>query len=342
MVAVEGRSWTSQTVHAPRSTSIVVEAPAAVGLALLLPSEHAAASGDLVLAVLVVLTALGIDPRELWALHSRWKAVLALSLGAVRAARSARLGDQPPVRQPAPRGRAHPRTLLDGGRGGRPGRTGRWGCCARARALAGSLVAAATVGPIVVGLLAADAAAADLAGLLGRFALVPLAAGVAARVVWPRLTRGELWFAAGSTVAVAVLIYASLSGTEAGEDLSPALAASAVFLALFAVPALAWARLVSDDQRPRGGVRCRTTRLRRRRHARHTGIRSSRRHVGGTTRADTDRRRARHCRATAPHQARNNASRTARARRLRNTLEDLLSCRVAHRMKRSGRRGPER
>jgi len=56
-------------------------------------------------------------------------------------------------------------------------------------ALAGSLVAAATVGPIVVGLLAADAAAADLAGLLGRFALVvlvPLAAGVAARVVWPR------------------------------------------------------------------------------------------------------------------------------------------------------------
>ena len=106
---------------------------AAVGRALVLPSEHAAASGDLVLAVLVVLTALGIDPRELWALHSRWKAVLALSLGAVRAARSARLGDQPPVRQPAPRGRAHPRTLLDGGRGGRPGRTGRWGCCARAR-----------------------------------------------------------------------------------------------------------------------------------------------------------------------------------------------------------------
>lgn len=79
----------------------------------------------------------------------------------------------------------------------------------------------------------------------------------------------------------AALIYASLSGTEAGEDLSPALAASAAFLALFAVPALAWARLVSDDQRPRGGVRCRTTRLRRRRHARHTGIRSSRRHVGG-------------------------------------------------------------
>ncbi len=38
---------------------------AAVGLALVLPSEHAAASGDLVLAVLVVPTALGIDPREL-------------------------------------------------------------------------------------------------------------------------------------------------------------------------------------------------------------------------------------------------------------------------------------
>jgi predicted Na+-dependent transporter len=47
-----------------------------------------------------------------------------------------------------------------------------------------------------------------------------------------------------------VLIYASLSGTSGGADLIPALAASAAFLAVSAVPALAWARAVSPEQRP--------------------------------------------------------------------------------------------
>ena len=52
----------------------------AVALALVLPSDEAAARGDLVLAVLVALTALGIAPSEPWELRSRWKTVLALSL----------------------------------------------------------------------------------------------------------------------------------------------------------------------------------------------------------------------------------------------------------------------
>ena len=99
---------------------------AAVGLALVLPSEHAAASGDLVLAVLVVLTALGIDPRELWALHSRWKAVLALSLGAVRAARSAR-------RLARRRGHGRPDRRGPAGRGCGSGRSGRAARPLRAR-----------------------------------------------------------------------------------------------------------------------------------------------------------------------------------------------------------------
>ena len=46
----------------------------------MLPSDEAAARGDLVLAVLVALTALGIAPSEPWELRSRWKTVLALSL----------------------------------------------------------------------------------------------------------------------------------------------------------------------------------------------------------------------------------------------------------------------
>lgn len=119
-------------------------------------------------------------------------------------------------------------------------------------ALAGSLIAAATVGPVLIGLLADTDASADTGALLGRFALVvllPLAAGIAARAAWPRLARGEPWFAAGSTLAVVVLIYAALSGSNARDDLLPALAASAAFLALSAIPALAAARLVRPDRR---------------------------------------------------------------------------------------------
>jgi BASS family bile acid:Na+ symporter len=114
--------------------------------------------------------------------------------------------------------------------------------------LAGSLIAAATLGPLLIGLLAANAASTDTSALLGRFALVvllPLAAGVAARSAFPRIARGEPWYAAGSTLAVAALIYAALSGTSAADHLAPALAAGTAFLALSAIPAIAAAHLVS-------------------------------------------------------------------------------------------------
>lgn len=225
----------------------------AVVLALVLPSDEAPARGDLVLAVLVVLTALGIPPDELWALHSRWKAVLALSLVPfavlVPLAWTLSLLFESPVREgvltlglSSTEVAAVGLVALAGG-----------DAALALGALAGSLVAAATLGPLVVSVLASEAASADPAELLGRFALVvlaPLAAGVLARVIWPRLARGEPWFAAGSTLAVVILIYVSLSGTSSGDDLAPALAASAAFLALSAVPAFGWARLVAGEQRP--------------------------------------------------------------------------------------------
>jgi len=46
-----------------------------------------------------------------------------------------------------------------------------------------------------------------------------------------------------------MLIYAALSGTDAGDDLLPAVGASTAFLALSAIPALAGARLVSPQRR---------------------------------------------------------------------------------------------
>ena len=56
-------------------------------------------------------------------------------------------------------------------------------------------------------------------------------------------------YAAGSTLAVVVLIYAALSGTSSGDDLMPALAASTVFLVSSAIPALAAARAADPDRR---------------------------------------------------------------------------------------------
>jgi BASS family bile acid:Na+ symporter len=226
---------------------------AAVGLALLVPSEGVAARGDVVLAVLVALTALGIPSRELWGLRERWREVLVLSLAPfavlVPLAWAISLLFDGPVREgvltlglSSTEVAAVGLVALAGG-----------DAALTLGALAGSLVGAATVGPLLVGVLAADAATADSWALLGRFALVvlvPLAVGVGVRAVWPWLARGEPWFAAGSTLAVVVLIYASLSGADVGGDLVPAVVASAAFLALSGIPAVAWARSVSGPRRP--------------------------------------------------------------------------------------------
>jgi predicted Na+-dependent transporter len=230
---------------------------AAVALALLAPSQQIATRADLLLAVLVLLTALGIAPHELWDLRTRFTAVLALSLApflvlAPLAWLLSRLFDSP-VREgvltlglSSTEVAAVGLVALAGG-----------DAALALGALAGSLVASATLGPLLIGLLAADAASTDTGALLGRFALVvliPLVAGVAARSTAPRLARGEPWYAAGSTAAVAALIYAALSGTSAGDHLASALAGSAAFLALSALPAMAAARVVAPSKRSAVGL----------------------------------------------------------------------------------------
>jgi predicted Na+-dependent transporter len=230
---------------------------AAVVLALLIPSEQFAARGDLVLAVLVALTALGIAPQELWHLRTRFSAVLALSLAPFLvlvplAWVLSRLFDSP-VREgvltlglSSTEVAAVGLVALAGGE-----------AALALGALTGSLIAAATLGPLLIGVLADNAASIDTGALLGRFALVvliPLAVGVGARAASPPLVRGEPWYAAGSTLAVTALIYAALSGTSAGDHLAPALAAGAAFLALSAIPAIAAARVVSRAQQPAVGL----------------------------------------------------------------------------------------
>jgi predicted Na+-dependent transporter len=225
---------------------------AAVALALVLPSDAVADRGDLVLAALVLLTALGIAPRELWRLRDRWPMVLMLSLAPfvvlVPLAWSLSQAFDSPVREgvlslgfASTEVAAIGLVALAGG-----------DAALALGALAGSLIAAATIGPVLIGVLADTSAGVDTRAVLGRFALVvllPLTVGVAARALRPRLASAQPWYAAGSTLTVVVLVYAALSASDTGDDLLRALIASAAFLALSAIPAGAAARVARTDQR---------------------------------------------------------------------------------------------
>src|SRR3954464_42306 len=162
----------------------------AVAAAPVAPSATVAARSDVLLAALVALTALGIEPRRLEALRRRPAAVLALSAGPLAvlvpvawaigrlfhgATRDGvlALGVAPTevaaVGLVALAGADAVLTLagLAGGRGARPGAAP----ALTLAVVAGSLVVSAAVGPVV---LAALGGSADVAvgPLLGRFALV--------------------------------------------------------------------------------------------------------------------------------------------------------------------------
>src|SRR5256885_716382 len=70
------RAMTADRVADRVAAALLPLALAAVALALLVPSEEIATRADLLLAVLVAVTALAIAPHELWDLLTRWQAVL--------------------------------------------------------------------------------------------------------------------------------------------------------------------------------------------------------------------------------------------------------------------------
>jgi predicted Na+-dependent transporter len=222
----------------------------AAAAALAAPSPEVAERTDLLLAVLVALTALGIDPRRLWALRARPGRVLALSAGP--------LVVLVPIAWAL--GRAFDGPVRDGvlALGVAPTEVAAVGLVALAGAdavlalavVAGSLVASAALGPVPLAALGGSGDV-DLWPLLRSFALVvliPLAAGLAARGLWPRLARGEPEFAAGSALAVAALVYAALSGAAASADggLGSAILAGAAFLGASAVVAAVALREAHD------------------------------------------------------------------------------------------------
>ena len=220
----------------------------ATALALLVPSSAVAGRSDLLLALLVLATALGIPWSELTALRSRAATVAFLSVAplVVLAAFAWALGHA--------FGSSTREGLVAVGLSSSEvasvGLTALAGADATVAlgAVAGSLVLAALAGPVAIGWLAGGHGHAHGGSghLLARFALVvlaPLCVGVAVRSVrasgaW--LARHDDERDGIAALTVIVLVYASLSGTHGSHGLGSALVASVCFCAGSALLGWAW------------------------------------------------------------------------------------------------------
>jgi predicted Na+-dependent transporter len=216
---------------APRwLTPIALVAAACAALA---PSGALARHSDLLLAVLVAATALGISFRDLARLKGHAGAIAFLSVAplVVLAALAWAVG------------RPFSPTIQHGllGVGLSSAEVAVVGLVALAGAdatvalgaVTGSLIVAALVGPLAIGWLGGGGHA-DSGALLGRFSLVvivPLLCGVSVRSVAPRLAAFDGEREGIAALSVAVLVYAALSGTHGARHLGAAVLASLAFLA---------------------------------------------------------------------------------------------------------------
>jgi BASS family bile acid:Na+ symporter len=222
-------------------------------LALVVPSRAIADRSDLLLAALVLATALGISGADLLALRSHAAAVTFLS-GAplvVLALAAWALG------------RLFGESTRDGllAVGLSSSEVASVGLAALAGAdatialgaVTGSLVLSALLGPVAIGWLAGHAGHGGSGHLLVRFALVvilPLIVGVAlrsTRVAGDWLSVRDAERDGVAAVIVAVLVYAALSGTQGAHGLGAALVASLAFLTVSAALAALWQRGSRDD-----------------------------------------------------------------------------------------------
>jgi bile acid:Na+ symporter, BASS family len=209
---------------------------AAAALAWLAPSAAIASRVDILLAALVLVTALDIDTGQLLAVLARWRLVLLLAAAPlpVLAAGSWVLGE-------TVHGATRTGVIALGLSPTEVASVGLIGLMAgpaevAIAVLACSLVLSAVLGSPLLTLLAGGAHASALP-LLGRFALVvlvPLGAGLLARDARPELARHQGALSTLSSLLVVALIYASLSGTH-GAGVGTAIAVSAAFLALSAL-----------------------------------------------------------------------------------------------------------
>jgi BASS family bile acid:Na+ symporter len=236
---------------------LLVLAGIATVLALVVPSAALAERGDLVLAALVLFTALGIAPAQLATLTGHQR-----ELGVLVAAPFVALVPLAWLISRLFSGSVRDGVLALGVSSTEVAAVGLVALAGGSAVLAlgaltGSLVVAALIGPVLLGLLADGASAVAVGELVARFAvvvLVPLALGLIARAAVPRLEHAEGELSGLATLAVVVLVYASMSGTGEGGDLLPAAAASALFLAGSALPAFAWVALAPAALRATGAL----------------------------------------------------------------------------------------
>ena len=231
----------------PRFLTPLALLAAVLGLAI--PSGALAARSDLLLALLVLATALGISFADLRRLRDHVRAVAILSLLPLPAL----------VGAAWLLGRPFVPLVRDGllAVGLSSAEVAAVGLVALAGAdatialgvVTGSLVLAALVGPVAIGWLSGSVAHVSSAHLLGRFALVvlvPLLAGVAARsrpALAVRLAAADEAREGLAALTVALLVYAALSGTRGAHHLGAALLASVAFLIVCACLAALWRRL---------------------------------------------------------------------------------------------------
>lgn len=236
---------------APRALTPL--ALAAAVLAIVAPSATLARHSDLLLAVLVLATALGISATDLAGLRRHARAVAFLSvaplivLGALGWLIGRPFG-----------GAARDGLLAVGLSSSEVASVGLVALAGADAAIAlgavtGSLVLSALLGPVAISLLAAGHGGhgGGAGPLLVRFALVviaPLIAGVALRS-WPPATRplrrSDPERDGVAALAVVVLVYAALSGTSGAHGLGSALVASLAFLAVSAVLGGVWRRVAA-------------------------------------------------------------------------------------------------
>ncbi|MGD1056335.1 MAG: bile acid:sodium symporter [Solirubrobacteraceae bacterium] len=225
----------------------------AAALGLVIPSSTLAARSDLLLALLVLATALGISFAELARLREHVRAVVVLSILPL------------PVLVGAAwlLGRPFAPLVRDGllAVGLSSAEVASVGLVALAGAdatialgvVTGSLVLAALVGPVAIGWLSGSSVHVSSGHLLARFALVvivPLVVGVAIRsrgALAKRLVEVDAEREGVAALTVAVLVYAALSGTHGAHHLGAALLASVAFLVVCACVARLW-RLVDGSR----------------------------------------------------------------------------------------------
>jgi BASS family bile acid:Na+ symporter len=216
-------------------------------LAIAVPSATLARHSDLLLAVLVLATAMGITAGELVALRRHAVAVAVLSVVPLIVLFAAAWA----VGRPFDADIRHGLLAV----GASSAEVASVGLVALAGAdatialgaVVGSLVLSALLGPVALGVIGGASGHGGTGHLLGRFALVvilPLIVGVGIR------SRATAALAARdgeregvAALAVAALVYAALSGIPAGGPILSPILASLAFLGVCAVAAGAWARL---------------------------------------------------------------------------------------------------